>query len=333
MKSIIITLMISSISLFAQDFEVTAEDLKEALLLHYKLDGDVKDSSLNNYHGILYGAPSYQKDRFSNPLSALSFDGIDDFVALPNLTQLKPDFPITISFDIKYESDEVSKRVVFNTSYEDDYNSGVFLTSQSTTGKYAIGYGDGSYNYISSSRRNFIGNSSIETNKWHFLTFIIRSSLDMEFYIDGVKVDGLYYGSGSKLGYSNMPGVIGKHDQSNILNAYYFKGLINDFKYWNRALSENEVMFLYSSYFEQDILSNNYVSKLESSVELSLVNSILSLKSKFQINKIEIYTILGQQLYSGVFSKEINLENYDEKVLVLKFQDELGHVFFEKIIR
>src|SRR5690606_41697402 len=83
--------------------------------------GDTNDSSINGNDGINFGA-TFANDRFGNPNSAIYFDGVNDYVNFPNISELKPDLPISFSFWIKYESYNSDDRDVFNTSFEEDRN-------------------------------------------------------------------------------------------------------------------------------------------------------------------------------------------------------------------
>ena len=71
--------------------------------------------------------------------------------------------PVSFAFWIRYDSDSFEDRALFNTSLEEDVSSGVFFTSSSSSGKLAVGYGDGDNFYSASSRRSFVSNSVIQT--------------------------------------------------------------------------------------------------------------------------------------------------------------------------
>ncbi|TMM31979.1 T9SS type B sorting domain-containing protein [Polaribacter aestuariivivens] len=208
------------------------QNYSQELLLHYTFDGNVNDVSGNNFNGNPSGV-TYVNDRNGNANSAVSFDGINDFIDFPNVLKLKPTLPVSFSFWIKYESDNVQDRVVFNTSFKEDVNSGVYLTSQSSTGKLAVGYGDGSSSFTSSNRRGYLSNNVIKSNAWHQIHIVILSSNNIKVYLDCVETGGTYSGFGSKLSYSSNPGSLGRHDQnSSGIASYYFKGVLDDFKYY-----------------------------------------------------------------------------------------------------
>ena len=73
----------------ASDFDISLQDLDELedenspkLSLHLKLDGNANDETSNNYNGQISGAALIE-DRFGNDISALYFDGTNDFVKIP----------------------------------------------------------------------------------------------------------------------------------------------------------------------------------------------------------------------------------------------------------
>jgi len=61
----------------------TVTILTSGLLAHYPFNGDAIDATGNGHDGVVYGA-SLTADRFGNPDSAYSFDGIDDYIGISN---------------------------------------------------------------------------------------------------------------------------------------------------------------------------------------------------------------------------------------------------------
>ncbi len=155
-KILIILLLFVTLQTFSQN-------INDGLLIHYTFDGNTKDYSGNGFDGISYGV-TFTEDRFGTPNSACYFDGINNYINLPNISQLKPNLPVSFSFWIKYDGISNEDRVVFNTSFEEDISSGVVFTSQNSSGKYAVGYGDGSDYYSSATRRSYVSNSIIDTS-------------------------------------------------------------------------------------------------------------------------------------------------------------------------
>ena len=61
----------------------TKADLSDGLVAHYSFSGNADDESGNGNDGTVFGA-TLTTDRFGNPNSAYSFDGINDYIVLPN---------------------------------------------------------------------------------------------------------------------------------------------------------------------------------------------------------------------------------------------------------
>lgn len=258
-------LIISAISLLFIT-QVYAQNLSDSLLIYYPFDGNTFDYSINGLNGNPNGI-AYREDRFGNINAACYFDGINDFVDLPNASVLKQDLPISFSFWIKYDSEKVESRVVFNTSFDEDISSGIFLTSQSTTGKYALGFGDGSNFYSDNTRSSFVCNSVIDTSSWHHIALVIRDNRDMSIFIDRFENEGVYLGTGGSLYYSESAGSIGRHDQNIGVPAYYFEGKLDDFYYWNRALTQDDVDELY----DKITLDIDYIDERQDELSIFLI--------------------------------------------------------------
>lgn len=216
---------------------IFAQNLEDGLLVYYPFDDNFQDISGNNNDAINNGAV-FGEDRQGNPNSACYFDGLDDFINLPNIASLKPDLPVSFSFWIKYESD--GYRPVFNTSFEEDKSSGVYFNSNSM-GNYSVSFGDGSDFYSSSTRSTFISEANAAINVWHFLVVVVESSRQIKIFEDCKEYRGTYSGTGGNLQYSSNAGSIGRHDRNTSLPADFFKGAIDEFRYWNRALNDEDI--------------------------------------------------------------------------------------------
>ncbi len=220
------------------------QDLEDGLLLHYTFDNTVEDASSNNYDGTPSDL-SFTEDRLGNPQGAALFNGESSFIDLPNVESLKPEFPVSFAFWVRYDSDNVEDRALFNTSFEEDVSSGIYFTSGVANGNFGIGFGDGSNFYNASSRRGFGSNATVQTGEWVHIVVVLNGTLDMKIYVNCEDPGGAYSGSGGSLFYSSLPGSIGRQDQNTQgVLAYYFEGALDDFRYYNRALTEAEALLL-----------------------------------------------------------------------------------------
>ncbi|MFT5892199.1 MAG: hypothetical protein ACI9Y7_002309 [Dokdonia sp.] len=308
MKKITLLILLFSFSLLGQD-------ITDNLLLHYKFDNNALDSSENSYHATNFGA-SFTEDRFGNENGAIYFDGINDYIDLPNLMELKPQLPLSFSFWIRYDSENADKRDVFNTSYEEDVSSGVYFNSSQSLGRFAVNYGDGSNSYTSNTRRTLVSNVPINTGAWHHVAVVISSEIDMKIYIDCRDLGGQYSGSGGTLQYSNTPGSIGRHDRQLGVPANHFEGALDNFRYWNRELSLQEVTLLC-----EEVLS---ITDVASTTENSIIfpnpsNGILHIQSKDKaIDYISVYNTMGQEVFKQKYQSNIDISHLHKGIYFLR---------------
>ena len=64
-------------------------DLNDGLIAFYPFNGTANDLSGNDHHGTVNGA-ILTEDRFGNPDGAFRFDGIDDYISIPNSLDFQP---------------------------------------------------------------------------------------------------------------------------------------------------------------------------------------------------------------------------------------------------
>lgn len=290
--------------------------IEENLLLHYKFDGNVNDETMNQYDGLPSGV-TYVNDRFGNENSAVHFDGINDFIDLPNIQELKPQLPVSFSFWIKYDSTEYTDTEVFNTSFQEEESSGVYFNSQMSTGNYAVNFGDGSPFYNPSARRTYISNRAIDNDQWHQVTVVVKASLDMKIYIDCKEYGGIYSGEGGDLFYSVGAGSIGRNDRDLNIPANYFKGSLDDFKYWDKALSESEIPTQCVPLSTTEFSSESFIFYPNPAKDIIYVQS--NAQTSFQLN---IFNNLGKLVISTYSTNEINISNLSNGLYFLKFSSE-----------
>lgn len=307
MKIITFLFILMSISSFSQ--------IEENLLLHYKFDGSVFDETENSFDGIANNI-TYTADRFGNENSAAYFNGVNSFIDFPNLAVLKPQLPVTFSFWIRYDGNNYQDRAVFNTSFEEDISSGIFFNAEAGTGKYGVSFGDGSPAYTPSTRRSYSSNVIIVTNEWHHITIVVADALNMEIYLDCKEGGGSYSGSGGTLFYSSTSGSLGRHDRELGAPADYFKGAIDDFKYWDRALSFDEI---YNDCHNLEIQEINRSSLI---IYPNPAQNTLHIQGNWDANAtVQILDTLGKKLLSSSLQHEMDISNLPNGIYFVKFLD------------
>ena len=151
----------------------------------------------------------------------------------------------------------------------------------------------------------------------------------MKIYVDCVENGGSFSGSGGSLQYSNLPGNIGRHDRNLTEPADYFKGAIDDFKYWDRELTIQEVEDLCST------LNVNEYNNEKAFITLfpNPTNGILNFKTNLiNVYRIEIYNPLGQKIISKKELSPINLSGLAKGVYLFKIYSKHSPIIKKIII-
>ena len=225
--------------------------------------------------------------------------------------------------------------VLFTTDFLENSHTGIW--SSLSNGKIAISYGDASGNTTSGNRRSKIGTTDLESNTWYHFTFIVRGETDMDIYINGVNDEGIYTGTSDLgLGYSMESGSLGRKDSNTNLPTYFFKGSIDDFKYWDRALTNQEIMSMYPT---QTLSLVNVPVILEKDNILIYpvpIKNYFNLKTSQKIHEINLYDLSGKKysislkkgnikynvddLNSGIYMMNIvtKTKNYYKKIIIKK---------------
>ena len=182
-----------------------------------------KDLSGWSNHGTLVNGPTWTTGRVGN---CLSFDGSDDYVDV-NDFQLGGE--ITVEGWIYPRAHQNWQRMIDfgNGEYADNI---LITTSRGTTGKPYFEVFIGGTAYKASSP------DAISLNSWHFLVGVVGGGR-VKLYVDNVlKAD--------VAGPSGLNNLIRKNNyigRSNWSANAYFKGLIDEVRIYNRALSASEI--------------------------------------------------------------------------------------------
>jgi gliding motility-associated-like protein len=230
-------------------FSVTVKsqvNLSAGLVAHYPFNGNVNDVSGNNYHGQILNGLQLTTDRFGNTNSAYLFDGIDDYIrVIDNGSFSTPKFSLVVWF--QSHSDNLQNLV----------GKRDFTTVGGTAGaqyQFFINYqpfpGIGS-NLVgnNSTCSNISSSSYINTNNWicrtkWYCAVVTFDGSRHKIYIDGVlKRDDPTAFNGFLDCNSDLR--FGNWWQGDLIP---FKGLMDDIRWYNRALNQAEVTALYANF-------------------------------------------------------------------------------------
>ena len=304
-----------------------SQNLSDSLLIHYEFNGDSLDSSGNNYNPILFRA-SYATDPLGNDSSAIYFDGVDDLIILPDDLKLKPDFPITIAFWVKMDSLLPEYNVFFTNDFYRFAHSGVWLNLSSQQ-KMAVNYGNGQ-SFSSSSRKTKLTQNILYEDTWYYVTGVLWSNYDIRIYINGQEEYGYYDGGASNLAYVGTGGNIGRKDANYQIAPFFFKGYMDDFRYWNRGLTSDEIANLYGILTSIDHKSKNNFNVFPNPAK----NFIKIPNNEVGDYETYIYNSIGELKLSNYNSETINIASLENGVYIIKlFELSNGRITCKKFIK
>ena len=207
----------------------------EGLVAWYPFNGNANDESGNGYHGEEYGI-SYVDDRFNGSAMAIAC-GEPQFATWVQLpTELETTaLDFTFSFWIQPWSIDGRSELI---SRDDN--------APQAGGDWSIYITDGVLNFetrIGNEPTNFVVGGNVEANAWSHVV-INRNASQGEnlIFLNGAIVAAAAEPFGA-LSPTN-PIHIGRHA---VLESLFFRGDFDDFGFWNRALTEEEILALYNA--------------------------------------------------------------------------------------
>ncbi len=197
------------------------------LISHWKLDGNAIDNSGNGNNGTVYGAVP-TSDRFGNANSAMSFNGVNNYITVPDSASLKPN-QITMSAWIKPA--QLSGYMDIVSKY---YANGYYLRILDSSLYSAR------IDFFAAGDSNATG-TEVPANIWSHVVSTYDGTYQ-KVYINGVLKDSKS-GMGPAISNVSNPLTIGALTGG----GDYFSGAIDDVRVYNRALSQTEVQSLYAT--------------------------------------------------------------------------------------
>lgn len=224
-------------------FADTLEIIPDTLIAHYPFNGSANDLSGFGNDGDVFGA-ILANDRFGNPNSAYEFDGTNDFIEI-NDDEVFNTQTRSIEFWFKKTNNTIVKN---NESYVEGLVWKSFDTSLDRDYSFSITNETGPFDFY-----NTIGNNTtnlfqsrfekmIIPNNWYHVVGIVDSSKVIT-YINGEHV--LTLENNGDVVFSAAPIVLGKAS-ANFPDNKFFKGLIDDVKFFNYEVDSSYVWESYT---------------------------------------------------------------------------------------
>lgn len=291
-----------------------SQSLEDGLLIYYSWDSTFLDQSDNEFDPYFVNA-TFIEDRHGKSSKALYFNGIDEYITLPNSNDLLPPFPLSFSFWFKLDDLTPEHGVLFDNDFNEFTHSGVMMNISSSQ-RLGIAFGNGQGFYLSA-RKTFLTDIHLEAERWYYATGVFHNRFDMRIFINGEEQNGLLDGSAENMVYVEGVGNIGRQDANYQLLPYHFKGFMDEFRYWNRGLSNDEVRLLY----EEETLSVNEVDGHTVRIFPNPVNDLLNITTNSSDNpNIRIFNQYSKLIIAKLNTKQLRTNFLSSGIYILEIE-------------
>lgn len=234
------------------DVSCMPETVNNGLVAYFPFNGNSQDESGYGNHTIFNNA-TLTSDRYNQPGKAYLFNGVNNYMRVANSGSLNPDRLSMVAIVkvngfyqgkchgnviINKGDDDVTMVDKFRLRFDDNvYTNGQNCNNSVVDSVHQVFYGD------------FGGNSGIslpyngpyiEKGKWYCVAYTFDGSIG-KLYVNGVMVSSRPAGSGVYQP-STDDLFIGKLNDG--LFPYWFNGVMDEIRIYNRAISQEEVTAL-----------------------------------------------------------------------------------------
>ena len=222
--------------------------IRDGLVGHWTFDGadmgttSARDASGNANTGWLVNGA---KKTIGKIGQALNFDGSNDYVNLGDVLNLS--LPATISMWIKpntLSSSSANQGLISTDKDNNSFHSGI-SSQVNTTGTLGVSFGSNTACSVTS-RQTKTSTNTLTANNWSHVVFVVVGASNMNIYINNVDAGGTYSGTGGGIVNTTRTAEIGLVPDCGGSADNYFKGLIDEVRVYNRALSPAEIKRLYN---------------------------------------------------------------------------------------
>lgn len=282
---------------------LSAQEIWDDAVFYYPFDGTCEDIGPNELHGTPMGNSLYSPDRFGNMGMALSFDGIDDYVDIPDNGLIECDFPVSVSLWVKVPDLSLEYTQFFaNDQQFNDYGGFRVTASSTVPGAIVANYGNGQGAASSWNRKSKISNMITSADSWYHIVCVFQGPFSSIVYINGMEAGGYYNGEAEPyVGYTSGTPKIGTFPGNNIHYMDFFMlGEMDDIGMWNRCLTYDEIQYLYNY---TPPVGNADIIKQDPSFKAFPIpaHSDFSIKCNSNYNDLDIliYGVHGDLVYEG----------------------------------
>ncbi len=210
------------------------------LAAYWPFNGNANDESGNGNNGNNFGATPIS-DRNGSANSALSFNGINNYISVPYSNTIGVQQEITVSFWVFFDGGSCGPRIMQCPPWGQCGGYTIATSSTSNSSRYFYtNFENCSVGVVSASSPTLPGLS------WHHVAWSASGLTGIsKMYFDGILVDTDITNSFfTSINYFNRPLTIGNIDTN---SCDWFGGYLDDIGIWNRVLTQQEITNLYNA--------------------------------------------------------------------------------------
>ena len=217
---------------------------REGLVLHLPMNGNARDASGLGNHAEVHGATP-APDRFGRPDRAYQFDGVKDYILVPPSSSLDFAEAFTVSAWVRTTAVEKHQSIV----RQGNLSAGTyrFALRLYLSDFFTFNTHDGEHWYEVSPPQQ------TQVKRWYHLVGVFAQKEVLRLYVDGKPVKATSYLDGRLAEAVTAPQMNRAKGQPVLIGAEqyrgveaFFRGLIDDVRLYNRALSDRDVAELHA---------------------------------------------------------------------------------------
>jgi len=302
------------------------EPSNSAMVLYLPFNGNAYDSSYYSNDGTLYG-PTLTTGVDGTPNSAYSFDGVSDYIEIANDTSLNPDYITLAAWVNAQDAPSHTPDIIRKSTFADASNEQYLLRLTNSnypqagikTGN-SCAYEGTNWDFCNSS-------SSISLSSWHFIVSTFDGT-NLRLYIDGVFNNSYSLttpdvltkcGSDLRIGlaWSNYPN--------------YYKGIIDEVRIYNRALTSCEISNLFNSQTISNPVTTGTVNGTDNNSFIIFYpnpfsNTFSLMGDINQVSGYDIYSVTGEKVLTGIYNGKIDASILKTGVYIINVYDSQNNI-------
>ncbi len=231
-----------AIGVFVTPFHVHAQDITSGLVGHWTLD-ETSGSSIADLAGSNTGTwvDSVNNDVAEETItgqlrSAINFDGVDDYIEIPQSSDLNVQDTVTLALWVKAVpgSNDYTRLITKNNNVT-PYGFDIQQQVNGTNIELRV-------DTLTGGATSVAGISGVLDDTWHHIVYVIDRG-NVASYLDGApNSTGTYTHDGTGFG-NSLDLTLGAHDNK---TQDWLEGALDDVRFYNRALTAADVSTLYT---------------------------------------------------------------------------------------